>query len=86
MANRIIGDKRLCSIRDNNKVRFFIADELHGEPIVTEVSGQVARVLNKSRDRWGWIIRVNSGGSPDQHLAEMYDQVMDRTPTRHLVI
>lgn len=80
IAARIIGDKRLCSLRQGNKVRFFVADDLRGESVVTEVTHQVARVLNKTRDKWGWIIRINSGYGPEQFLAEAYDEAMGREP------
>lgn len=84
-ANRVIGDKRICGIRDGKKARFFIADELRGEPVVTEVSGHIARVTDTRRNNDGWVCPRNICGDPCNHLLEIYDELMGREHRPNLV-
>ena len=77
IATAFIGNKRLCGLRNGKKVKFFVADELRGEMVVTDVSCQVARVLDRKIDDNGWINPGNPGYCPIQYLAECYYQAME---------
>lgn len=90
LCQRWIGTKTLCGLRQKNKVRFFIATTTVGsgptEPaaVVDEVTSIIARLLNLTRDKDGWICRLNAGYDPRDFIVDAYYEVMGQPKQRYV--